>query len=57
MALGTHYNAVTEQTGWEASRSDVWGTAVRTILKYPFFGLPPGDVEEIPLEYRETTGY
>ena len=57
-AMLEYQQEVTEERGFAASRDDVWRVSLRTIAKYPIFGVRfHGAEEEVPHEYRERGWY
>jgi O-antigen ligase len=56
-ALEMFYEEQSEEMGAVGSRTDVWETAINTIKKYPFFGVPANVKEEIPKQYQDLGYY
>jgi O-antigen ligase len=58
LAMNKYYDNVREDQGVAGSRTEVWQTAVTTVLKHPLFGVTAsGEQEAIPEGYAETEGY
>jgi hypothetical protein len=54
-ALKNYYKETSRETGILASRNDVWTYSIKTILKYPVFGIVNShEPEDVPPDYSDT---